>query len=328
MKYYAYMIMVRANESNHLHKTRGLFQQFLVDMYAKIETERMDYIRNNQPLLRADTYEHLRDAINNDKDLNDIGKVVHLPGSYTGGDAYMRRKILDGLTYVIHHGPPDLFITVTCNPNWDEIKRELFPGQTAKDRPDLVARVFKMKVKKVMDILQNHNVFGYRQCYMFTIEWQKRGLPHVHILLWLKEKIHPSEIDSVISAEIPDPTLDPELYKLVTSHMIHGPECNCTKTVTFQNGRRVTQCVKKYPREFLKETKTDHDGYPLYRRRRPQDGGHVALIDRKKLMTVKIQRKCENPFRLIIEMLFLTIHYFCVLLMPMSMLKAAAVLRP
>ena len=135
MKYYAYMIMIRENQPNHLHKSRGLFQQFLTDMYVKIDSERVDYINNHQTELRVDSYEHLRDAINSDAQANEIGKPTCMPSSHVGCDRYMRQKVLDGLIYAVHHGPPDLFITVTCNPNWDEIKRELFPGQTAKDRP-------------------------------------------------------------------------------------------------------------------------------------------------------------------------------------------------
>lgn len=49
---------------------------------------------------------------------------------------------------------------------------------------------------------------------MYSIEWQKRGLPHIHVLLWLLSQLHPNDIDKVISAEIPDPTTDPVLYDI------------------------------------------------------------------------------------------------------------------
>lgn len=52
---------------------------------------------------------------------------------------------------------------------------------------------------------------------MYTFERQKRGLPHAHILLWLTNRITPSQTDSVISAEIPDPECDPILRKIVRS---------------------------------------------------------------------------------------------------------------
>jgi hypothetical protein len=46
-----------------------------------------------------------------------------------------------------HFKKIDIFLTMTANPNWPEIKRELLYGQTATDRPDLVSRVFQLKKK-------------------------------------------------------------------------------------------------------------------------------------------------------------------------------------
>lgn len=64
-----------------------------------------------------------------------------------------------------------------------------------------------------MDFIVKHHVFGGTRCPMYSIEWQKRGLPHAHILIWLLNKIRPAEIDQIISAEIPDRTIDPELIQ-------------------------------------------------------------------------------------------------------------------
>jgi ATP-dependent DNA helicase PIF1 len=64
-------------------------------------------------------------------------------------------------------GKPDLFITMTCNPKWQEIRRELLPGQQASDRPDLTARIFRGKLKSLMrDIMENH-IFG--NCFILII---------------------------------------------------------------------------------------------------------------------------------------------------------------
>ena len=53
----------------------------------------------------------------------------------------------DAMAIVRALGKPDLFVTMTCNPKWPEITKHLLPGQDAKDRPDLVARVFNLKVR-------------------------------------------------------------------------------------------------------------------------------------------------------------------------------------
>lgn len=60
---------------------------------------------------------------------------------------------------------------------------------------------------------------------MYTIEFQKRGLPHAYILLWLEQKDNLQSIDfidSVISAELLDKTRFPNLYNIVTNFMLHG----------------------------------------------------------------------------------------------------------
>ncbi|KIH67100.1 hypothetical protein ANCDUO_02572, partial [Ancylostoma duodenale] len=111
------------------------------------------------------------------------------------------------------------------------------------------------------------------------IEWQKRGLPHAHILVWLKDKIHPTQIDSIISAEIPNPDQDPGLYEIITKNMIHGP---CGPLNPNSPCMKDRKCTKKYPREFIQETQTGNDGYPLYRRRRPGEGRFTAIVKVRK----------------------------------------------
>lgn len=173
------------------------------------------------------------------------------------------------------HGRPDLFVTFTCNPSWKEITDELMPGQKPIDRHDLIARVFRLKVQKLMGVITKGKVFGDVQCYMYSIEWQKRGLPHVHILIWLKEKLRPTHIDNLISAEIPDPTEDKELHDTVVKNMMHGP-CGIRNSTSpcMKEGK----CTKKYPRSLIKDTIHNEQGYPLYRRRSPEDGGRTVTI--------------------------------------------------
>ncbi|GMF24192.1 unnamed protein product [Phytophthora fragariaefolia] len=57
------------------------------------------------------------------------------------------------MAIVREYGKPDAFITMTCNPNWVEIIVLLPDDQTAQDRPDIVARVWQLKLKaKVADL--------------------------------------------------------------------------------------------------------------------------------------------------------------------------------
>ena len=119
--------------------------------------------------------------------------------------------------------------------------------------------------------------FGSHQASFHTIEYQKRGLPHAHILLWVvpEDKVHLENIDSVISAEIPSRQRDPKLHELVIKHMIHGP-CGPFNPVSpcMRNGK----CDKQFPKSTRPVTQQGDDSYPLYRRRLPEDGGATGQI--------------------------------------------------
>ena len=99
------------------------------------------------------------------------------------------------------------------------------------------------------------------RAFLYTIEYQKRGLPHAHILLWVasEDKVKPKDIDLVISAEIPDQEQDPHLHKMVMAHMIHGPCGNLN-----QNSPCMTdcKCSKDFPKPFLQSTEQGNDSSP------------------------------------------------------------------
>ncbi|XP_017239622.2 uncharacterized protein LOC108212408 [Daucus carota subsp. sativus] len=181
----------------------------------------------------------------------------------------MQQNFQDSLALCKEYGHPDLFITFTCNPKWLEIQRALADAGCgdASVRPDLVARVFNMKLDAMMCDLTKKDALGRALAVVYTIEFQKRSLPHAHIVLWLAEgdKLMSSEeIDSIISAELPDKEADLVAYEAVSQLMMHGPcgeanpECPC-----MVNGK----CTKYYPRHYTNTTTMDSDGYVLYRRR-------------------------------------------------------------
>jgi len=209
-----------------LHGKR-LFQQFAVDTYIKIESSRLDYIRNNQERLRADLYQGLVDSLHAGEGRGDaVGKRTVLATSFIGGPRDMRRRYMDAMALVRKYGKPDIFLTMTCNPNWDEIKRELLPGQTPQDRPDLIDCVFHAKLQELKNKLTKEDILGKVRAYVYVVEFQKRGLPHAHFLLIMQNKYKltcPEQYDLLISAEIPNKKKYPQLHKMVLMHMMHGP---------------------------------------------------------------------------------------------------------
>ncbi|XP_050339716.1 uncharacterized protein LOC126766058 [Bactrocera neohumeralis] len=275
MNFYSHRFMIRPQEDNYILRCGRLFHQYAVDMYVKIESERLNYLRFNQARLRSEEYIHLRDAVVNDGNVNDIGRLTILPSSYVGSPRHMHEYTQDAMTYVHKYGRPDLFVTFTCNPQWADITNNLYDGQKSTDRHDITARVFRQKVKALMDMIVKLKIFGPVRCWMYSIEWQKRGLPHAHILIWLVRKITPDQTDDIISAEIPYQAVDPDLFEIVKKNMIHGPCGPLNMNSPCMIDRK---CSKRYPRPLTSDTITGNDGYPLYRRRSPNDNGHTAMI--------------------------------------------------
>ncbi|XP_023748017.1 uncharacterized protein LOC111896240 [Lactuca sativa] len=161
-----------------------------------------------------------------------VGQRVVLPASFIGGPCDMRRRFLDAMTLVQDDGRPDIFLTMTYNPKWKEIDDELLPGQSAQDRPDLVARVFHAKLEDLKVQLFQRHIIGVVGSYVYVIEFQKCGLPHAHFLLIMTHGYkmnNPGDYDKLVCAEIPDPI--------------------------------------RYSRQFNEKTSQGEDSYPLYRRR-------------------------------------------------------------
>nr|XP_009763055.1 PREDICTED: uncharacterized protein LOC104215018 [Nicotiana sylvestris] len=200
---------------------------------------------------------------------------VLLPTSFIGGPRDMRRHYMNAMTLVQYFGRPDIFITMTCNTEWVEIQEELCEGQLPQDRPDLVTRVFRAKLQDLKDQIFNKEIFGPIAAHVFVIEFQKRGLPHIHLLVILKEghKITtPDQYDRFIYAELPDKDKQPHLNELVIRPMMHGP---CGENRRTSPCMKDDQCKFHYPRPFSNKSIQGKDGYPIYRRR--NDGKTVNV---------------------------------------------------
>jgi ATP-dependent DNA helicase PIF1 len=133
---------------------------------------------------------------------------------------------MDDMALVGKYNKPDIFLTMTCNPNLDEITQNLYPSQSAQDRPDLVVCVFRAKLEKVKNLLFKKNILGKVKARVYVIEFQKRALPHAHFVLIMEQRYKltcPEQYDCLICAELLDKVKYPLLYKMVTKHMMHGP---------------------------------------------------------------------------------------------------------
>ncbi|XP_052107741.1 uncharacterized protein LOC127740617 isoform X1 [Arachis duranensis] len=267
-EFFSFRLQMRVEESPIILQCRRLLQQFLVDAYTMIESERLSFIRHNQPKLRVDKYNALHESlVRGEANAVATGQRIILPSSFTGGPRYMFNNCKDAFAICKYAGYPSFFITITCNPEWDEIKRLLRGTRfKAEDRPDILARIFSIKLGELITDFKQGRFFGKITAYVCTVEFQKRGLPHAHILLFmhpLYKPKSPEDIDKLISAEIPDKLTRPKLYAAVEKFMVHGPCGRYNNNSPYMSNGR---CSKYYPKPFRARTIVDEAGFPKYRR--------------------------------------------------------------
>ena len=278
LQYYVYLIMIRPDVFNPHHHAGLLFQQKLVYDYCRVEALNLSHHRKRQQTLRVESLRGLHDHVNGDDDFsptNHPGCPVFLPSSFNGSPRNMADEYHNSMAGVTKCGKPDLFITFTADIHWPEIQSALRTGLAADMRPDLISRVFHMYLDEFFTDVKDRQIFGRIVSHIFVIEFQKRGYPHAHILFHFsnEDKLRtPEDIDSFISARIPDPLTEPLLHELVVKFMMHGPcgdlnpLCPCMKD---------GQCSKKFPKEFCDETDISTRGY--VKLRRPDDGVTIDI---------------------------------------------------
>jgi len=244
-----------------------LTNEYIIDMFSRNLETRLHYIRMNQQRLR------MEDAmLMGVDDVND-SENVYLPASFLGSHRWASEQVNDCLAIAAKLGSPTFFITMTCDPNWPEIQSQLLPGQDFTDVPVVVCRVFHRKLLLLFKTLKTMFPNAGRQVYCIcSIEFQKRGLPHAHILIkYEKDCMQPDDIDHVVSAELPQDSSDRDI---VLKYMIHKhPSLNRPPSAYCQRvdvtGNRV--CRFHYPKPIQATTTINFDGRVEYRRRSTAD---------------------------------------------------------
>uniref|UniRef100_A0A8R7R995 Helitron helicase-like domain-containing protein n=1 Tax=Triticum urartu TaxID=4572 RepID=A0A8R7R995_TRIUA len=302
LEYYAYRLHDRPNDFNTPLRCKRLTQAYFVDGYCSVETFRIAFYRKPsfQRKYRSSSFSCLADSVSKGiTSGSSVGQRIILPSSFTGGPRYLYQNYQDSIAICRKYGCPDLFVTFTSNAAWPEITEALssIPGQEPSDRPDIVNRVFKMKLNILMDDIKKKQFFGpinagnkrslklifpslnivfcrllnmfYIPVVIYTVEFQKRGLPHVHIIIWLAKEapLDAQKIDSYISAQLPDPVKDPIGYEVVSSFMVHGP---CGPLGQSSPCMSEGKCTKFYPKEFCEQTTVRENGFTEYAR--PNNG--------------------------------------------------------
>jgi hypothetical protein len=214
-------------------------------MFSRDLESRLSYIRTNQVRLRQNDA-----ALMGESDLLESSENIYLPASFLGSKRWASEQISDSLAIAAAYGNPTFFVTMTCNPDWAEIQSQLRPGQDYTDIPVIVVRVFKRKLALLLHALKTMFVHVGRPVYcVHCVEFQKRGLPHSHILLkYPKDCLEPADIDRIVSAELPADASDAQLVRKFMMHNHPPPTRPRAKYCQRETADGTRTCRFHYPR--------------------------------------------------------------------------------
>ena len=128
-------------------------------------------------------------------------------------------------------------------------------------------RIFHIKLEALLDDLTKEHVLGRVHAFTAMKEDQKRGLPHCHILLILSDADKPrtpSDVDRIVSAEIPD-KVNGKLWGVISKQNIHSPCGSLNPSSPCMRSEGPTRsCEKKFPKPFRPTTVLTDSSYPEY----------------------------------------------------------------
>lgn len=154
------------------HLAQKLYQQWLCDAWAKVESNDLGWVQTHQDTIFADKYVNLKKRAA--ENTTGGGTPTVLPSTYHGSDRYMYKKFQDAMALCRVFGRPHLFITFTMDVFCKEVKEQLMPDQNPYDRPDIIARVYWQKYRAFIKDVEKVGIFGTCNARCSTVEFQKR----------------------------------------------------------------------------------------------------------------------------------------------------------
>ncbi|POS82458.1 hypothetical protein EPUL_004987, partial [Erysiphe pulchra] len=287
----------------------GFFSNWFIT-YTCIDDNVLFWHRRNQDTIRSDLYSGVTDTLRNDHNPNIIGKPVILAAQFHGGDRFKAKFYEDAMAIVRVLGKPSFFMTCTANPSGTEILECLEHPKIPDFRPDLIAIVFKQKLDSILHDLKERHIFGNCNGDEYTIEYQKRSLPHAHILIFLRQEDVPcsaEQVDEFVCAQLP--LVDPELAAIVKNQLTHGP---CGLDHPNAPCMRDGKCSKGFPKRWCESTVLAEDSYPerglTIVRCRGLDRASVAVEDQHDEIKMTVQGRYISPVQAILRLFAYTTH--------------------
>ncbi|KAL3081942.1 hypothetical protein niasHS_011916 [Heterodera schachtii] len=214
-QFYRYRMALRGDDKNSFHWlwfARRLAEYFTITVLNRIERNELDHLKeiqrkkNYRRILAREYITAMEKGLQKCGPNAKLGSVFLMPQNFAGSRQYYQGKYADLMTMVRHLGAPTWFVTFTGNPKWPEISEALRGRQNYVHRPDIVCRIFMDKATEFIKDVTERCVLGKVAGWCYSVEHQKRGMPHIHMLLILEKGgrlTTPEQVDEYVCARIP-----------------------------------------------------------------------------------------------------------------------------
>ena len=207
------------------------------------------------------------------KDADIAGKMFSIMANMRGTKEYFSKLAMNVKWLIRELGPPTLFVTCASaewfsdalvehirDINKDFAKTDsMTPAELCAMDPVSVSIHFHKKWKaifKKLILAKESPMFGHVSEFFWRIEYQSRGAPHVHCLLWIDNAPMIGKdsnddvkayIDQISTCSMPDSSSSPTLSALVAKFQTHKCNKYCTKAYK-KNGQFYRKCRFGFPR--------------------------------------------------------------------------------
>ena len=240
-----------ASDSDYIFFAQSVTQHLNLNSRINIAMQKIRAEGLTAGMLSENFRERVQTFVANDEAFNFMNTLKGTP-------AYWKRFLLEVLAMVKQLGLPTYFMTLSCaDLRWNELIEIIskLRGQNLTEEeiinlnyfertkilnsnPVLLARHFQYRVETFFKEIIVDGSLGKVKYYAIRVEFQVRGSPHIHSLLWVDgapilTKENKSQyiefVDSVVKCELPNREEEPDLYNLVLTYQIHSHSKSCRK---------------------------------------------------------------------------------------------------
>jgi hypothetical protein len=247
-----------------LHQLTTLREEFICAVFGRLVNIRIKFMVEAQKRYFAREDEIRQETVENTTKDKDYGLRQFIPPSITDSDEYWHHVALKCFAISSQFGPPTFFLTFTMNPYWHEYQA-LKRGNDVFADSAMVTLIFKQKLASLMKFIKSTNLLGKISAFVWRIEYQKRGLPHAHILFWTDLNTQDVEaVEAVINVRYPkkspflkDQNMTEDMHVLIDRFQIHH---HCQRCRTADG-----KCKYGFPQELVASTTIRNHRYQFAR---------------------------------------------------------------